>query len=130
MYLRHPWLLDVPAVPVPGPNAVTFTEHDLAALAGTDLPGPARLQAVALFSGAVRLTVQAEIEQLRAGQDAARWQRGLSAYLTAVVSAGQHPHLAAALAEAAASPGTQSPDDVFGSAMTRILAGLLAPWQS
>jgi len=43
------------------------------------------------------------------------------------VSAGQHPHLAAALAEASASGGPASQDDVFDSAMTRILAGLLSP---
>jgi AcrR family transcriptional regulator len=129
LYLRHPWLLDVQAAPVPGPNAVTFIEHALAALAGTDLPGPARLEAVGLFSGAVRLAAQAEIEQARAGQDAIRWQGELAAYLTAIVSAGQHPHLAAALAEAPAPDGGASQEDVFDRAMTRILAGLLLPVQ-
>ena len=104
-----------------------FIEHALAALEGTGLPGPARLETVGLFSGAIRLTAQAEIEQLRAGQDAIRWQGELAAYLTGVVSAGQHPHLAAALAEASASGGPASPRDAFGSAMTRILAGLLSP---
>jgi len=127
LYLRHPWLLDVQAAPVPGPNAVTFIEHALAALDGTGLPGPARLETVGLFSGAVRLTAQTEIEQLRAGQDAAGWQRELAAYLGGIVSAGQHPHLAAALAEASASGGPASPQDAFGSAMSRILAGLLSP---
>lgn len=125
LYLRHPWLLDIPAAPIPGPNAVTFIEHTLAALDGTDLPGPARLEAVALFSGAVRLTAQTEIEQSRAGRDAIRWQGELAAYLTGVVSAGQHPHLAAALAEAPASDGPASQEDVFDRAMTRILAGIL-----
>jgi len=127
LYLRHPWLLDVQAAPVPGPNAVTFIEHALAALDGTGLPGPARLETVGLFSGAIRLTAQTEIEQLRAGQDAIRWQGELAAYLTGIVSAGQHPHLAAALAEASASGGPASQDDMFDSAMTRILAGLLSP---
>jgi hypothetical protein len=45
--------------------------------------------AVGLFSGAVRLTAQTEIEQSRAGQDAIRWQGELAAYLTGIVSAGQ-----------------------------------------
>src|ERR1700722_15755270 len=58
LYLRHPWLLDVPAAPIPGPNAVAFIEHCLAALAGTELPGPARLETVGLFSGAIRLIAQ------------------------------------------------------------------------
>lgn len=127
LYLRHPWLLDIQTAPIPGPNAVTFIEHALAALDGTDLPGPARLEAVALFSGAVRLTAQTEIEQSRAGQDAIQWQGELAAYLGGIVSAGQHPHLAAALAEASTSYGTRSREDVFDSAMARILAGLLSP---
>ena len=63
LYLRHPWLLDVQAAPVPGPNAVLFIEHTLAALDGAGLPGPARLETVGLFSGAVRLTAQTEIER-------------------------------------------------------------------
>jgi AcrR family transcriptional regulator len=127
LYLRHPWLLDVQAAPIPGPNAVMFIEHTLAALDGTDLPGPARLQVVGMFSGAVRLTAQTEIEQARAGQDAIRWQGELATYLTGIVSAGQHPHLAAALADASTSDGPASQEDVFDSAITRILAGLLAP---
>jgi AcrR family transcriptional regulator len=126
LYLRHPWLLGIQAAPVPGPNAVTFIEHALAALDRTEMPGRARLEAVALFSGAVRLTAQTEIEQWRAGQDAIRWQGELAAYLTGIVSAGQHPHLAAALAEAPTSDGPRSPEDVFDSAMTKILAGLLS----
>ena len=121
---RHPWLLDVQTAPVPGPNAVMFIEH---ALDGTDLPGPARLETVGLFSGAIRLTAQTEIEQLRAGQDAIRWQAELATYLSGIVSAGPHPHLAAALAEASASGGPASQEDAFGSAMSRILAGLLSP---
>lgn len=127
LYLRHPWLLDIQAAPIPGPNAVAFIEHALAALDDTDLPGPARLEAVALFSGAVRLTAQTEIEQSRAGQDVIQWQGELAAYLTGIASAGQHPHLAAALAEAPASDRPRSQEDVFESAMTRILAGLLSP---
>lgn len=127
LYLRHPWLLDVQAAPIPGPNAVTFIEHVLAVLDGTDLPGPARLEAVGLFSGTVRLVAQTEIEQLRAGQDVIQWQAELAAYLTGIVSAGRHPHLAGALAEAPVSDGPVSQEDVFDSAMTRILAGLLSP---
>jgi AcrR family transcriptional regulator len=126
LYLRHPWLLDLQTAPIPGPNAVTFIEHTLAALDGTDLPGPARLEAVGLFSGAVRLTAQPEIEQSRAGQDAIHWQSELAAYLIGITSAGRHPHLAATLAEASTSDGPTSKEDMFDHAMTRILAGLLS----
>ncbi len=75
VYQRHPWLLDVTATAgLPGPNAVAFIEHTLAALAGTNLGGAARLEFVGLFSGTVRLIAQTEIGQQRAGQQAAEWQ--------------------------------------------------------
>jgi len=127
LYLRHPWLLDIATAPIPGPNAVTFIEHALAALDGTDLAGPARLETVGLFSAAVRLIAQTEIEQSRAGRDVIGWQGELAAYLTRIVSAGQHPQLAAALTEASAATAPTSQQDVFDGAMTRILAGLLSP---
>jgi AcrR family transcriptional regulator len=126
LYLRHPWLLGIPDAPLPGPSAVAFLEHCLAALSGVDLPGPAKLETIGLFSGAVRLLAQTEIDQQQAGQDAADWQRGLAAYLTRVVAAGQHPHLAAALASAPPATAPQG-DDLFERAMTRLLTGLLPP---
>ena len=121
IYHRHPWLLDVPATgSLPGPNAVAFIEHTLAALAGTSLTGPERLETVGLFSGAVRLLAQTEISQQRAGRDTAQWQSALAGYLVQLAADGQHPHLAAALAESAGDP-----EPLFDRAMTRILAGLL-----
>jgi AcrR family transcriptional regulator len=121
IYHRHPWLLDVPATGgLPGPNAVAFIEHTLAALAGTGLSGPEKLETIGLFSGAVRLLAQTEISQQRAGQDTAQWQGSLAGYLVDIVAAGQHPLLAAALAE---PPG--EPEPLFDRALTRILTGLL-----
>lgn len=136
VYLRHAWLLDVPATGnLPGPNAVAFIEHALAALAEADLTGPARLETVGLFSGVVRLFAQTEIGQQRTGQDTARWQESLGRYLLEITAAGQHPYLAAALAEqpvpgepAAAEPAADEP--MFDRAMTRVLTGLLHPAQA
>ena len=128
LYHRHPWLLDLRAAGnLPGPNALAFTEQVLAALAGTGLTGPARLETVGLFSGVVRLFAQTEIEQQRAGRDTAQWQGSLAGYLLPVAAAGQHPHLAAALADQPApdDPGQQLP--LFDRAITRILTGLLPP---
>jgi AcrR family transcriptional regulator len=128
IYRRHPWLLDVPATAnLPGPNAVAFIERSLAALAGADLTGPARLETVGLFSGVVRLFAQTEIGQQRAGQETAQWQESLGHYLLELAAAGHHPHLAAALADqpAAVDPAADGP--TFDRAMTRILTGLLQP---
>lgn len=127
VYLRHPWLLDVPASGnLPGPNAVAFLEHALAALEKVDLTGPAKLETIGIFSGAVRLFAEAEIDQQRAGRDAGQWQGSLAAYLLQIVADGQHPHLAAALADQPPADLAQQ-GDLFDRAMTRILTGLLPP---
>ncbi len=87
LYHRHPWLLEMPATgTLPGPNALVFMEHVLAALAGTDLTGPAKLETIGLFSGAVRLFAQTEISQQRAQQDTARWQGSLGRTSQAAVA--------------------------------------------
>jgi AcrR family transcriptional regulator len=135
LYRRHPWLLDVAATGnLPGPNALAFIEQTLAALAGSGLDGPARLETVGLFSGVVRLYAQTEIGQQRAGRDAAGWQESLARYLVEVAAAGRHPQLAAALADqgvAAASDAAASDagtgEAAFDRAMTRILNGLVRP---
>jgi AcrR family transcriptional regulator len=128
IYRGHPWLLDVPATGnLPGPNAVAFIERSLAALAGTDLTGPAKLETVGLFSGVVRLFAQTEIGQQRAGQETAQWQQSLTRYLWELAAAGQHPHLAAALADQPAANNPAAGEPTFERAMTRILNGLLQP---
>ena len=125
VYHRHPWLLDVPATGnFPGPNAVAFVEHTLAALANVDLTGPEKLVTVGLFSGVVRLFAQTEISQRQAGQDTAQWQNSLAGYLLQITAGGQHPYLAAALADSPAGDHGQD-EPLFDRAMTRILTGLL-----
>ena len=111
---------------LPGPNAVAFIEHALAALAAVDLTGPAKLETIGLFSGAVRLFAQTEIGQQRAGQDTAQWQGSLAGYLAQIAAGGQHPHLAAALADQPSQgDAAQQQEPLFDHAMTRILTGLL-----
>jgi len=128
VYQRHPWLLDIPPTGgLPGPNAVAFIESALAALAGVDLSGPAKLETIGLFSGAVRLSAQTDIAQRRAGQDVSQWQGSLAGYLLQTVAGGGYPHLAAALRDQphGGDPGRHEP--VFERAMSRILTGLLPP---
>jgi hypothetical protein len=130
--------LDVPATGnLPGPNAVAFIERALAALAptgqtgaaqtGATLTGAAQLETIGLLSGAVRLVAQTELDQQRAGQDAAAWQGALAGYLLGIVAGGQHPYLAAALTAPPAAGDPAQPDSLFDRALTRILAGLLPP---
>jgi len=126
VYQRHPWLLDVAGTEnLPGPNSVAFIERTLAALGPAELSGRARLETVGLFSGALRLIAQTEIGQLRAGQDAVEWQEAIAAYLLSIAADGQHPHLAAALADQPPETESRPADSLFDRAMPRILDGLL-----
>ena len=90
----------------------------------------------------VRLFAQTEIAQQRAGQDTTQWQGSLAGYLLQIAAAGNHPHLATALADQGDGPeadgaGTAGARQAgrparwqipcSSGAMTRILTGLLPP---
>jgi AcrR family transcriptional regulator len=130
IYRRHPWLIDLPSVGVlPGPNVIAYTEYVLAILDGTRLSRTARLEAVGIFTGVVRLLARTEADQRQAGQQLADWQSTLTGYLLGVVAGGRHPYLAAALTGSATGPppAPAPPDDLFDRTLTRILTGLLTP---
>ena len=78
----------------------------------------------------MRLFAQTEISQRRAGQDTTQWQGSLAGYLLQIAAAGQHPHLAAALADQPAGGDPAQDEPLFDRAMTRILTGLLPPTSS
>ena len=95
-----PWLLEVPATgSLPGPNAVAFIEHALAALTGR---GPDRAGQAGddrpSFPAPCGCSRRPRSSQRRAGQDTAQWQGSLAAYLQQMAAAASIPHLAAALA--------------------------------
>ena len=118
-YRRHPWLLDlVPGRVGIGPRAVDQLEYALAALAGVDVAGPIKLEAVAMLNGIVALAVRTE---LTVGDSTASWSAAQAEFLGAVVAAGGHPHLAAALADAPPVPE----DALLDRILPRMLAGLL-----
>lgn len=125
IYLRHPWLLDLPAaVSLPGPNGVAYLEHVLAALDRTGLSGPAQLETIGVYTGIVRLLARTEVDQRNAGQAMAEWQGAVGGYLLGIAADGHHPHLAAVLADQAADPPAEQ-ESLFDRTLTRILAGLL-----
>jgi AcrR family transcriptional regulator len=118
-YRRHPWLLDlVPGRVGIGPRAVDHLEYALAALAGLDVAGPVKLEAVAMLNGIVALAVRTE---LTVGDSTASWSAAQAEFLGAVVAAGGHPNLAAALADAPPVPE----DALLDRILPRMLAGLL-----
>ena len=121
-YRRHPWLLDlVPGRVGIGPRAVDQLEYALSALTDLDVAAGLKLEAVAMLNGIVALAVRTE---LAVGDSTATWSGAQAEFLGAVVTAGRHPHLAAALAEA--GPVTTD-DDLLDRILPRMLAGLLEP---
>lgn len=121
-YRRHPWLLDlVPGHVGPGPRAVDQLEYALAALTELEVAGPAKLEAVAMLNAIVALVVRTE---LAVDSSTTAWSAAQAEFLGAVVTAGHHPHLAAALAEASgAAPASEN--DLLDRILPKMLAGIL-----
>jgi AcrR family transcriptional regulator len=121
VYRRHPWLLDVaPNRVALGPHAVEYLEHALAILAGLDVPARVKMESVAMLHGFVTLAVRTEIA---VGNSTSGWQAAQAEFLSAVIAAGHHPHLAAATADS--DPGLIGEDDLFDRLLPRVLTGLL-----
>jgi len=121
LMLRHPWLLTaLPNRPLTGENTLRSLERGLAALAPTGLPGPAKMEILALLTGFVAGYVTHELAQARAGLTDPERIREQVAQLRAAVAGGAYPQLASVLAEnATASPPT------FDAIAQRMINGLL-----
>lgn len=112
LYVAHPWLPQaVAAVRRLGPRTLDHFEWGLAALAPVDAPATAKMEALALVNGLAAL--------FAGGGGTASGPQALSA-----MSPARHPHLVAALGEAADS--SAPPTDLFERALTSLLTGLLA----
>ena len=122
VYLRHPWLTDVPTTVELGPRSVDYLEHALAAMRDIEIDGHRKLEAIGVFSGVVRLLARTEIEQRSADPEDRRRQLATAAHLAAVTRAGAHSHLAAVLS----SPPSATDEDQVERVLTRLLRGLLA----
>jgi AcrR family transcriptional regulator len=92
LMLAHPWLPGaLPNRRITGRNTLAYLERGLAALEPTGLPGPTRMEVIALVTGLVASYVTGEL----AGSVPAEEQ---AAAIGAAVATGDFPHLAAALA--------------------------------
>jgi AcrR family transcriptional regulator len=119
-YRQHPWAIEATAGARPtGPHEMAWMETALAALAGTGLTGPERLDAVALLNGHVRSLVQVT----PAGQHdlEADMARQIGAALAA--NPDRYPQVLAAFSE---SPPPAGRDNALDFGIDRILDGLAA----
>ncbi|MDN5854467.1 MAG: TetR/AcrR family transcriptional regulator C-terminal domain-containing protein, partial [Actinomycetia bacterium] len=119
IYLRHTWLVGAigPTTPI-GPNAVRFLENALTLLQDVTVEPAAKLEAIAVFSGVIRMLVGFELDRSASRETVTQWQAGQAAYLAYVAGNGEHPHLAAAIA-AAGEPADSAP--VFDRVLERVL---------
>jgi AcrR family transcriptional regulator len=121
-YLAHPWLLDVLATRTPiGPSSVTFLETYLGSLRDVDVPAGTKLETVAMLTAIIRLVTTEELSRSAVPTAGSRESHQLE-YLTRLSTDGQHPFLAAALADAAPAP---DPGEHLASLVRRIAGGLL-----
>ncbi|WP_406285512.1 TetR/AcrR family transcriptional regulator [Embleya sp. NBC_00896] len=121
---RHPWMVELLVKrPSFGPNSLGVMEFFLAALAGTDLDGSAKMEALSMLNGFVAQFAQWErANAAPAGGET--WQADLIKYLYGVAASGNYPHLAATMA--AGGPPLE-PDAVFARSLDRLLTVLLGP---
>ncbi|MEU3017809.1 MULTISPECIES: TetR/AcrR family transcriptional regulator [unclassified Nocardiopsis] len=118
-HLDHPWLLDLPTEPVPGPRGMDYLEYALRALEPTRLAHPARLETIGLVNGLVTLFARTEIRRAATEGDSPSRTRVPGAAATP----DRHPLVTAALA---ASPGADQDTHVlFERMVRRVLTGLV-----
>ncbi|BCJ55284.1 TetR family transcriptional regulator [Actinoplanes sp. NBRC 14428] len=120
LMLRHPWLpAALPGRGLTGPNTIGYLERGLAALAGTRLSGPAKLEVLALLTGFVAGYVNHELAQARAGRTAGEHVAAQVDRLQEAVASGAYPRLAEVLAE-----GGSGPPPAFPVIAERMIASL------
>ncbi|MGW1743233.1 TetR family transcriptional regulator [Nocardia sp. NPDC001965] len=123
VYLKYPWLLDIPVEPLRvGPHGIRYLEYALRAMATVDLPGPMKLQAIAALNALVQQLARAAVVDRSA--DRSRRERQ-AAYLSRIAAMGAHPYLAAALDSS--HRDIAAPADIFELVIHRALEGLLTP---
>jgi AcrR family transcriptional regulator len=125
---RHPWLPRIMyAPPTFGPHALRYMDYFLGLLHGTGLDTAAKLELLGMVNGfAISYGgVQAALAEQRARTGVTAEQQA-AAQVTALVTAaasGQYPDLATALAGPAPPP--RDADEVFCSAVGRLVDGIL-----
>ena len=122
---RHPWLAPLLLTrPSMGPNALRYLERALSAMEPVDMPGPAKLQTVAMMTAITSAFVQnehASADSSGTGRDGANARLQ---YLSDVVQSGNYPLLAGALT---GQHDPKRPEEVFNSIITNYLAGAGLP---
>ncbi len=122
---RHPWLAPLLLTqPSMGPHSLAYLEHALSALKNVDMPGPVKLQTIAMMTAITSAFVQNEMaaapmEETSDGGHAPRLQR-----LVEAVQTGRYSLLAVAISEA---PPQFDAEATFAGVITNYLSGAGVP---
>jgi AcrR family transcriptional regulator len=126
-YLRHPWLLELPAArPAFGPNVAAKYDRDLAALDGTGLSAAEMNAAVMSLTsfvyGAARFQSQARTDE-RDGRGERRFWQDHEPFMHLVLDPERFP-TAHRVAEEARAEGDADHDSSFEFGLERLLVGI------
>lgn len=122
---RHPWLAPLLLTrPAMGPNSLRYLEHALSALETVDMPGPAKLQTVAMMTAITSAFVQNELASVHGSGTGPGGANTRLQYLADVVQSGNYPLLANALT---GQHESERPGHVFTAVITNYLAGAGLP---
>ena len=118
---RHPWLAPLLLTrPSMGPNSLRYLERGLSALEPVDLPGPAKLQTVAMMTAITSAFVQNELASADSSEADPTGPNARLLYLADVVQSGNYPLLASTLT---GQYDSETPEEMFNSTITNYLAG-------
>jgi AcrR family transcriptional regulator len=122
---RHRWLVEAVSHRQPlGPNALAALEFAAAALEPTGQPPATRLETFALLTGFVINVVRSELADAAAASAAPAAALAEQRHLVQLLGTGRYPHVAAALADAAADGGGGDVGERFEQLLARMLDGL------
>lgn len=122
---RHPWLAPLLLTrPSMGPNSLRYLERALSALQAVDMPGPAKLQTVAMMTAITSAFVQNELAAATATASDDGVAPARSQYVSEVLLSGDYPLLASALT---GQHEPEKPEEIFGSVISNYLAGAGIP---
>ncbi len=119
---RHPWLAALLLTrPSMGPSTLRYLESALTAMESIDLPGPSKLQTVAMLTALTSAFVQNELSQPGNSGAANGAASDRVEYLSEAVRSGNYPRLASAFS---GGNEPETPDDMFNGIIVGYLAGV------
>ena len=111
LYVAEPWLLDARATSsAPGPNTLAWFEHCLEAMKDLDRTATAKMEAIGVLVGVIRLFAQSASAP--------------TAFDFSAIDAARHPHLTATLTTVATGAARPA-DDLFERSVRAVLVGLV-----